>query len=275
MNRLWSRQPRRTPVTVPLSKAELVIIVVCTMIALVAVIGVAAAISYSHMFDWAKLNGEPPWRAHLSPLSVDGALFAASLVMYADARMRNRPDRLAYLTVIAGIGWSVLANMNHDWKDPIAAKAIAAWPPLALAVTIELVLRFTRRLREASEAQAVKVEKIAAAKPKPSVDAAAPKRLFEPQIEPVEAVTPPTITVELADVLTEEMRAAGWAPSDYADLGKAMRGYLEKVNPEASGSDLWTIVGPFFGKSGKDTGMGRKIAREFKEEQAAKSAAGE
>jgi hypothetical protein len=259
--KLFKRQPRRTAVTVPLSKVELVTITVCTMVALVAVITVAAAISYSHMFDWAQLNGEPRWRAHLSPLSVDGALFAASLVMYADARMRNRPDKLAYLTVLVGIGWSVLANMNHDWRDPIAAKVIAAWPPLALAVTIELVLRFVRRLREQAEGQQA-VKAVTRAEPKP---APAPRPLPAPQpimSEPIEL-----------DGLTAEMRTAGWAPSDYdGNLGAAMRGYLEKVNPEASGSDLWAIVGPFFGKFGKDTGMGRATARKFKEEQAAKAA---
>lgn len=266
--KLFKRQARRTTVTVALSKAELVVIVVCTMLALVAVIGVAAAISYSHMFDWAKLNGEPRWRAHLSPLSVDGALFAASLVMYADARMRNRPSKLAYLTVLVGIGWSVLANMNHDWKDPVAAKAIAAWPPLALAVTIELVLQFVRRLREQAETQADKTDKAVVPKPK--------QQVIPAQTVKTAPETPKSTSEINTNGLTEEMRKAGWAPSDYPDLGKAMRGYLEKVNPEASGSDLWAIVGvKFFGKSGKDSGMGRTIARQFKEEQAAKSAAGE
>lgn len=264
----FTRKPRRTTVTVPLSKLELVLIVVFTMLALTAVIAVAAAISYSHMFDWAKLNGEPEWRARLSPLSVDGALFAASLVMYADARMRNRPDRLAYLTVIAGIGWSVLANMNHDWKDPIAAKAIAAWPPLALAVTIELVLRFVRRLREQSETSAAKTEKpVAVPQKRPAETAPAPAA-------PVTPIAVPEIGAA-GQQLTAEMRKAGWAPDDYADLGKAMRGYLEKVNPEATGSDLWAIVGPFFGRTGKDSGMGRAIARKFKEDQAAAQAAKE
>lgn len=264
-----TRKPRRTTVTVALSKAELVTIVSFTMLALAAVIGVAATISYSHMFDWAKINGEPRWRAHLSPIAVDGALLAASLVMYADARMRNRKDWLAYLTAFAGIAWSVLANMNHDVVSRVAAKAIAAWPPLALAVTIELVLRFTRRLREQSETQTAKAEKAPAA----SIERAT--------IPPVPASVKPMpeivkSTPEINNTgLTAEMREAGWAPSDYADLGKAMRGYLEKVDQEASGQVLWEVVGKFFGKSGKDSGMGRKIAREFKEDQAAKSAAGE
>lgn len=259
--KLFKRQARRTPVTVPLSKIELITVVVFTLLALAAVIGVAATISYSHMFDWALINGEPRWRAHLSPLSVDGALLAASLVMYADARMRNRADWLAYLTALAGIVWSVLANMNHDVVSRVAAKAIAAWPPLALAVTIELVLRFTRRLREQAETPAPKEMAKQSAKP---VNVAP---LFTPTIKPIEAVTPQT--------LTAEMRTAGWAPTDYADLGKAMRGYLEKVNPEASGQVLWETVGPFFGKSGKDSGMGRTVARKFKEDQAATSAVGE
>jgi len=264
--KLFKRAPRRTPVTVPLSRFELVTVVVFTMLALISVIGVAATISYSHMFDWALINGEPRWRAHLSPLSVDGALLAASLVMYADARMRNRADPLAYLTALAGIAWSVLANMNHDVASRIAAKAIAAWPPLALAVTIELVLRFMRRLREASEAQTAKAEKAPTTpKPKQAVDVA-------PLFMPDNVKSTPEINT---GGLTDEMREAGWAPADYPTLSEAMTGYLAKVNAETTGSDLWSIVGPFFGKSGKDSGMGRTVARKFKEEQAAKSAAGE
>jgi hypothetical protein len=260
------RQPRRTPITIPLGRVELVTVVVLVLLALTAVIAVAVAISYSHMFDWALINGEPRWRAHLSPISVDGAMLAASLVMYADARMRNRKDWLAYLTMIAGVVWSVLANMNHDWVSPMAAKAIAAWPPLALAVSVELVLRFVRRLRERSEVQAHKIEKTQVrVEPKA---AAAPRPMPAPQAIRSEPLS--------LDGLTVEMSMAGWAPSDYdGNLGEAMRGYLEKVNPEASGSELWTTVGPFFGRTGKDSGMGRTIARKFKEDQAAKSAAGE
>jgi len=127
---LLRRAPRRTPITIPLGRGELITIVALVLLALTAVIAVAVAISYSHMFDWALANREPRWRAHLSPISVDGAMLAASLVMYADARMRNRKDWLAYLTMLAGIGWSVLANMNYDVVSTAAAKAIAAWPPL-------------------------------------------------------------------------------------------------------------------------------------------------
>lgn len=262
--KLFKRQPRRTPVTVPLGKAELILVVVLVLVALVVVIAVAVAISYSHMFDWALANKEPRWRAHLSPVSVDGAMLAASLVMYADARMRHRKDWLAYLTMLVGVGWSVLANMNYDAVSPIAAKAIAAWPPLSLAVSVELVLRFIRRLRERSEGQAPKMDKPQVRVDKPVVT---PKPIPAP-------VLPSSRPVEL-DGLTEEMRKAGWAPSDYDGLGEAMYGYLTKVDPETSGSDLWLTVGPFFGRTGKDSGMGRTVARKFKEEQAAKSAAGE
>lgn len=264
--RLFNRTPRRTPVTIPLGRGELISIVVLVLLALTAVIAVAVAISYSHMFDWALANKEPRWRAHLSPISVDGAMLAASLVMYADARMRNRKDWLAYLTMIVGVGWSVLANMNYDVVSPVAAKAIAAWPPLSLAVSVELVLRFIRRLRERSEVQTQKAEK--AQQPRAEKTAPAPRPVSLPAPEPVPSEP------AYVDGITVEMRVAGWAPNDYENLGDAMRGYLAKVDANASGADLWTTVGPFFGKSGKDSGMGRTVARRFKEEQAA-TAAGE
>jgi hypothetical protein len=58
-------------------------LVSATGVALMAVAlvgGIAAAISYSHMLDWAKANGDVnahEWRAYLFPLSVDGAIVAA------------------------------------------------------------------------------------------------------------------------------------------------------------------------------------------------------
>lgn len=134
-----------------LSMREQITMIALALLGMLAVVVVVAAISYSHMYDWAKANAEPEWRARLSPISADGAILAASIVMYVDARMRHRADWLAYVIVVSNILWSVFANVVHDWSSPVAAKLIAGWPPVTLAATVELLLRFSRRLRERSD----------------------------------------------------------------------------------------------------------------------------
>ena len=75
----------------------------------VALAGIAAAISYSHMRGLAELHGETGWRGHAFPLSVDGIEIVASLVLLADRRA-GRPS-----------GW--LPRGARQWGPP------RAWPP--------------------------------------------------------------------------------------------------------------------------------------------------
>lgn len=275
--------PETTAVTLP--RWELALMVVLAVFSLLILVSVAAAISYSHMFDWALANGEPRWRARLSPLSADGAIFAASVVAFVDSRLKLRADPMAYTIILSGIAWSVFANVFHDWVSPVAAKLIAGWPPIALAATLDLLLRFARRLRErsdqiarqqreAADAERAKSEKAQKAqKAAPPVPAPRPKTLPESIAPEVGDDAPDVAVVAGPDPLTEAMRHAGWAPADYTNLGDAMRGYLEKVDPEASGADLHRLIAvPFFGAA-KDTGRGRQIVREFKAAQAARATA--
>ncbi len=43
-----------------------------TIAAVLLLAGIAAVVSYSHMYELALRHGEPEWRAALFPLSVDG-----------------------------------------------------------------------------------------------------------------------------------------------------------------------------------------------------------
>lgn len=263
--RLFHRAVRQSPAPLTpagLGRREMITMVTVVLIGLIALVAVVAAISYSHMYDWAKLNKEPEWRARLSPISADGAILVASVVMYVDARLRHRKDPLAYALLTFGIAWSVFANVMHDWQNVVAAKLIAGWPPIAMAAAVELLLRFARRLRERSDEIARRAEK-AQAKPE-RVD-----KVPAPRVEPAPPAEP-TFTPEI-DLLTKEMLDAGWAPSDYQNMGDAMLGYLHKVDPDVGGADLHRLVGVrFFGADpDNDTGMGRRAVRKFKATQAA------
>ena len=58
------------------------------------VAGFAAAVSYSHIYDLARLHGQTVLDARLMPLSVDGLILAASLVQLHEARNGYSAPRL-------------------------------------------------------------------------------------------------------------------------------------------------------------------------------------
>lgn len=265
-SRFRRTRPDQKVTGVPVRQWERRVVICVAVASALCIAGVGGSISYSHMFDWATANGEIDahrWRAQLFPVSVDGAILMATTVIYADARMERARDKLAYAVALSGMVWSIGANVGHDWISPLAAKLIAGWPPIALAVSVELLVRFVKRIREQSDEDTRRAEKAAARAVKPAWTAP-----VAPKPEPAPVTEPDEITREAA-TLTPEMEAAGWAPDDYTNAGAAMLGYLEKVNPDTIGADLDRLIGtPFFKVK---PGRGRQIVQNFKAAQAAAS----
>lgn len=111
-------------------------------VALVAL--VAAVVSYAHMYELAERSGEA-WRAWLFPLSVDGMLLAATLAIVDRRRAGLPAGWVPWAGLVLGIGASLIANVAAA-EPTLTAQAVAAWPPLALAISIEtlvIVLRHT------------------------------------------------------------------------------------------------------------------------------------
>ena len=76
---------------------------ITTALAVVAVAVVAAIISYQHAYELVRSHGESGARARLLPFTVDGLIWAASMVVL-DASRRNRPvPRLAAWSLGTGI----------------------------------------------------------------------------------------------------------------------------------------------------------------------------
>lgn len=115
---------------------------VWTGLAVVAV--VAAVVSYRHLAALALSVGEDRVNAAILPLSVDGLMVVAGLVLYADARVGRRGRVLPWLALLAGVGASVAGNVAAA-EPTMAGRAVAAWAPVALALSVELVLRHVRR----------------------------------------------------------------------------------------------------------------------------------
>jgi hypothetical protein len=80
----------------------------------VAVAVVAAVISYQHAFELVRSHGESGVTARLLPFTVDGLIWAASMVVL-DASRRGQPiPRLAAWSLGTGIVATVGANLAHD-----------------------------------------------------------------------------------------------------------------------------------------------------------------
>jgi len=98
------------------------------------------------------------WRAWLLPLSVDGLVVAASMVLLTRRRAGLPGGRLAWCALLGGVGASLAANIAA--AEPTAtARVVAAWPALAFAVAFELLLQ-QRRAGVAEPVNAQPVEPI-------------------------------------------------------------------------------------------------------------------
>jgi hypothetical protein len=115
-----------------------------TTLAVVVVAAVAAAASYDHQRTLAAMAGEG-WRSSLLPLSVDGLLTAASMLMLARRRAGLPADALTWIALVLGAAASMAANVvgaDPTLADPVlVGRLVAAWPPLALILSLELLMR--------------------------------------------------------------------------------------------------------------------------------------
>ncbi|MFD6951222.1 hypothetical protein A6A08_23810 [Nocardiopsis sp. TSRI0078] len=111
-----------------------------TIAAVLLLAGIAAVVSYSHMYELALRHGEPEWRAALFPLSVDGMIVGASMTLLSDARHGRKGGVLPWTLLIVGSGASLAANVAV--ADPTMwSRIIHAWPSFALIGAYELLMR--------------------------------------------------------------------------------------------------------------------------------------
>ena len=77
-----------------------------------AVAAFAAVVSYSHIYGLSRAHGQDSTAARLHPLSVDGLILAASLVLLHEARNDRDAPRLARLMLWLGIVHGQIANRH-------------------------------------------------------------------------------------------------------------------------------------------------------------------
>jgi hypothetical protein len=149
--------------------------------------GVAAVVSYRHAYEVVIANGESGFTAVLVPLTIDGLIFASSMVLLDAARRRLPAPKLAYLTLALGILATLAANVMHGWAHGPVGAIVAAWPALALVLSYELLMGLIRRATTTPQVQPADVPVQVARVPdagKPDTDAIAEPAVIEAEVQP-------------------------------------------------------------------------------------------
>src|SRR5580658_8040412 len=90
--------------------------------AVVGVAAVASVASYEHAYALVRAHGEVGWTGRRVPLTVDGLIYASSMVMLDSARRRTPVPVLARWLLGLGIAATLAANVAHGLgHGPIGA----------------------------------------------------------------------------------------------------------------------------------------------------------
>jgi hypothetical protein len=115
-----------------------------TAAAVLAVAGIAAYVSYWHAYAVVRIYGGSGITARLEPATVDGLVYASSMVILYAARHRVPVPSLARWLLGLGIAATLTANMAQGWSHGPVGAIVAAWPPASLVGVYELLVWLIR-----------------------------------------------------------------------------------------------------------------------------------
>ena len=115
-----------------------------TVAAVLAVAGIAAYVSYGHAYAVVRAHGETGITARLEPATIDGLVYASSMVVLYAARHRAPVPSLARWLLALGIAATLTANMAQGWSHGPVGAVIAAWPAVSLVGSYELLVWLIR-----------------------------------------------------------------------------------------------------------------------------------
>jgi len=115
-----------------------------TVAAVLAVAGIAAYVSYGHAYAVVRAHGETGITARLEPATIDGLVYASSMVVLYAARHRVPVPCLARWLLALGIAATLTANMAQGWSHGLVGAVIAAWPAVSLVGSYELLVWLIR-----------------------------------------------------------------------------------------------------------------------------------
>jgi hypothetical protein len=115
-----------------------------TAAAVLAVAGIAAYVSYWHAYAVVLAYGESGITARLEPATIDGLVYASSMVILYAARHRIPVPSLARWLLGLGIAATLTANMAQGWSHGPVGAVVAAWPAVSLVGSYELLVWLIR-----------------------------------------------------------------------------------------------------------------------------------
>jgi len=115
-----------------------------TIAAVAAVAAVAGWVSYEHALAVVRAHGEGGAVAQVYPVTVDGLIYSASMVLLDAARRGARAPGLARWLLAAGIGATLAANVAAGLHFGPVGAVVAAWPALALVGSYETLMVIIR-----------------------------------------------------------------------------------------------------------------------------------
>jgi hypothetical protein len=115
-----------------------------TAAAVLAVAGIAAYVSYWHAYAVVRAHGESGVTARLEPATIDGLVYASSMVILYAARHGSPVPRLARWLLGLGIAATLTANMAQGWSHGPVGAVVAAWPAVSLVGSYELLVWLVR-----------------------------------------------------------------------------------------------------------------------------------
>jgi Protein of unknown function (DUF2637) len=115
-----------------------------TAAAVLAAAGIAAYVSYWHAYAVVRAHGESGITARLEPATIDGLMYASSMVVLYAARHRVPVPSLARWLLGLGIAATLTANMAQGWSHGPVGAVVAAWPAVGLLGSYELLVWLIR-----------------------------------------------------------------------------------------------------------------------------------
>lgn len=116
-----------------------------TTLAVLLVATIAAVVSYMHVATLAMRYGQPRLAAYLLPVSIDGLVAVASLVMLRSARLGVSAPWLARSGLVLAVAATLGCNVAYGLPHGAPGALLSGWPAVAFVVSAEMAISMTRK----------------------------------------------------------------------------------------------------------------------------------
>jgi hypothetical protein len=123
-----------------------------TAAAVLLVASIAAVVSFVHIEHLALTHGQTWLAAVLLPVSIDGTVAAASLVMLRAAREGLGTPWLARFMLGLAVGATLAANVAYGVPYGLPGALLSGWPAVAFIGSAEMAIGMVRRARTSARA---------------------------------------------------------------------------------------------------------------------------